>query len=222
MTIATHAIPVVILISGRGNNLQALIDATTHEALPIDIRAVISNRPKVYGLERAQAANINTIVLEHTAFANRERFDAALRDEIDHHQPNLVILAGFMRLLTPDFINHYIGRILNIHPSLLPAYRGLKTHERALTDGAKEHGASVHFVIPELDSGSVVLQGRVPVLKDDTPETLAKRVLAEECCIYPTVVKWFAEGRLTWRDGHAYLDGACLTSPRQHSDNELT
>ena len=214
--------PVVVLISGRGNNLQALIDTVAKNTLPINIRAVISNRPEAYGLERAKNANINTIVFEHSAYTSRERFDAALRDEIDRYQPGLVILAGFMRLLTPEFINHYMGRILNIHPSLLPAYRGLKTHQRALTDGAKEHGASVHFVIPELDSGPVVLQGSVPVLGNDTAETLGHRVLTEECRIYPIAIKWFAEGQLTLRDNHAYLDGTRLTTPCQHKLHEVT
>lgn len=205
--------PVVILISGTGTNLQTIIDAAARGELPIEIRAVISNRPNAAGLQRARAAGIHTAVIDHTTFTTRSDFDAALRASIDTYQPQLVILAGFMRILTPDFVHHFEGRMLNIHPSLLPKFRGIDTHTRVLAAHERTHGASVHFVGTELDGGPVILQARVPVLEGDTPETLGARVLEREHAIYPQVIRWFAQGRLVLRDGLVYLDGSALTTP---------
>lgn len=205
---------VVALISGRGSNLQAIIDAAEDGSLPAVIRAVISNRPGAVGLGRAARAGISTAVVDHTRYPDRAGFDAALQQAVDRYQPALVVLAGFMRVLTPDFVAHYHGRMLNIHPSLLPRFRGLHTHERALAEGATEHGASVHFVTDDLDGGPVVLQARVPVLAGDTPERLAARVLVQEHRIYPEVIRWVAEGRLRMEGGQVLLDGAPLSAPR--------
>lgn len=199
-------LPVAVLISGRGSNLQSIIDAA-HGDLPVEIRAVISNRPDAYGLERARRAGIPTRVLDHKAFADRAAFDAALRELIDSYRPGLVVLAGFMRILSPAFVEHYRGRLMNIHPSLLPEFRGLNTHERALAAGVTEHGASVQFVTTELDAGPVIIQARVPVLPDDTPDSLAARVLEQEHRIYPQAIRWFAEGRLRLQDNEVLLDG---------------
>ncbi len=205
-------LPVVVLISGGGTNLQALIDAAG-KSLPVEIRAVISNEPDAFGLERARRAGIPAEVLNHRDFADREAFDRALMQLIDRYRPKLVALAGFMRILTPAFVHHYEGRLLNIHPSLLPRFQGLHTHRRAIEAGEREHGASIHFVTEELDGGPVVLQARVPVLPEDTPEKLAARVLEKEHRIYPLAVKWFAEGRLELRDGKAWFDGRPLERP---------
>jgi len=197
-------LPIVVLISGRGSNLQAIIDAA--DPL-VDIKAVISNRPDAKGLASAQAANIVTKVIDHRQFADRETFDEALQKRIDNYQPSLVVLAGFMRILSDKFVAHYRGRLLNIHPSLLPKFKGLHTHERALAEGVKEHGASVHFVTEALDAGPVILQAKVPVLPTDDVDTLAARVLKEEHRIYPQVIHWFAEGRLQLRGDKFFLDG---------------
>jgi phosphoribosylglycinamide formyltransferase-1 len=207
-------LPVVVLISGSGSNLQALIDGAAEGRLPIDLRAVISNEPGAYGLKRAAAAGIPGQVLNHRGFPGRGAFDQALMALIDACQPELVVLAGFMRILTPAFVAHYRGRLLNIHPSLLPRHRGLHTHARALQAGDREHGASVHFVTDELDGGPLVLQVRVAVQPDDDPDTLAARVLRQEHRIYPQAVRWFAEGRLrlTGR-GTVVLDGGVLAAP---------
>ncbi|MCK7583074.1 MAG: phosphoribosylglycinamide formyltransferase [Chromatiales bacterium] len=206
---------VVALISGSGSNLQALIDAQEQGA-PFRIRAVISNEPDAFGLERARRHGIATEVLNHRDYPDRAGFDAALAAAIDGYDPGLVVLAGFMRILTPAFVEHYLGRLLNIHPSLLPKYQGLHTHKRALEAGDTEHGASVHFVTAELDGGPVVLQARVPVLPGDDQGTLAARVLKQEHVIYPTVVRWFAEGRLRLEaDGRPCLDGEALDEPRR-------
>ncbi len=201
---------VVVLISGNGSNLQALIDAWQAGELPIELAAVISNRPGVKGLERAERAGVETRVLDHTGFSDREEFDTALRKEIDHFSPDLVVLAGFMRILTPKFTRHYLGRMLNIHPSLLPKYQGLHTHERVLAAGDSEHGVTVHFVTAELDGGPAVIQARIPVASDDDAGSLARRVQAQEHQIYPLAVKWFAQGRLTMNNGQALLDGEPL------------
>jgi len=186
-------LPLVALISGRGSNLKAIIDAA--DPL-VEIRAVISNYPQAQGLLYAQQAGIPTEVLDHKAFKNRLDFDIALQTCIDHYQPKLVVLAGFMRILTAEFVAHYRGRLLNIHPSLLPAFRGLHTHRRVLKSGVQEHGASVHFVTDDLDAGPVIIQARVPVLPDDDEDSLAARVLLEEHRIYPQAIHWFAQGRL--------------------------
>lgn len=198
---------VVALISGRGTNLQAIIDATRAGELPIEIRAVISDRASAPGLERARAAGIATEILAYRDFPERASFDAALMALIDRHQPDLVVLAGFMRVLGAAFVDHYAGRLLNIHPSLLPAFPGLRTHERALAAGVKHHGATVHFVTHEVDGGPAIIQAAVPVLPGDTPQTLAERVLHEEHRIYPLAIRWFAQRRLSVRSGTVLLDG---------------
>lgn len=203
---------VVVLISGSGSNLQALIDSIAHDGNPARIAAVISNRADAYGLTRAQNAGIATAVLDHKQFDGREAFDAALVEAIDAFDPQLVVLAGFMRILTPGFVNHYNGRLLNIHPSLLPKYKGLHTHQRALEAGDSEHGCSVHFVTEELDGGPLVVQAVVPVLADDSAESLAQRVHGQEHLIYPLAVRWFAEGRLRLADQGAMLDNQVLPS----------
>ena len=209
-----HTCTVVVLISGSGSNLQALIDRQDADN-PARIGAVISNRADAYGLVRAQNAGIPTAVLDHKAFAGREAFDAALIETIDAYRPDLVVLAGFMRILTPAFVQHYQGRLLNIHPSLLPKYKGLHTHQRALEAGDAEHGCSVHFVTEELDGGPLVVQAVVPVMADDTPETLAERVHAAEHQIYPLAMHWFAQGRLQLNERGCQLDGQLLPASGQ-------
>lgn len=201
---------VVVLISGSGSNLQALIDGCAAGDLPIDLAAVISNRPAVMGLERAERANISTQVIDHKSFSDRESFDRALMQLIDGYAPDLVVLAGFMRILTPEFTQHYLGRMLNIHPSLLPKFQGLHTHERAIAAGETHHGVTVHFVTAELDGGPAAIQARVPILANDDATTLAKRVQRQEHIIYPLAVRWFAEGKLSMRDGKAWLSGELL------------
>ena len=205
---------IVVLISGSGSNLQALIDSLQADS-PAQISAVISNRADAYGLQRAAKAGIATQVLDHKAFTDREAFDAALIEAIDAYQADLVILAGFMRILTPGFVTHYTGRLLNIHPSLLPKYKGLHTHQRALEAGDTEHGCSVHFVTEELDGGPLVVQAVVPVMADDTPETLAERVHAAEHQIYPLAMHWFAQGRLQLDESGCQLDGQRLPASGQ-------
>lgn len=207
-------LPVVVLISGSGSNLQALIDQAREHG-SYDIAAVVSNRADAYGLTRAEQAGITARVLDHREFPDRESFDNALAALIDTFEPGLVVLAGFMRILTPGFVRHYAGRMLNIHPSLLPRHQGLKTHARALQAGDREHGASVHFVTEELDGGPVIAQARVPVLTDDTPASLAQRVLQREHELYPAVVHWFATGRLRLDGQQLQLDGRALTEPLQ-------
>ena len=205
---------VVVLISGSGSNLQALIDSIkdASPSCPARIRAVISNRADAYGLQRAEQAGIATQVLDHKQFDGREAFDAALAQAIDAHEPHLVILAGFMRILSPGFVRHYAGRLLNIHPSLLPKYKGLHTHQRALDAGDREHGCSVHFVTEELDGGPLVVQAVIPVRPDDSPTTLAQRVHEQEHLIYPLAMHWFAEGRLRLDEHGASLDGQPLSN----------
>ncbi|WP_020210551.1 phosphoribosylglycinamide formyltransferase [Gilvimarinus chinensis] len=203
---------VAVLISGSGSNLQALIDAEKAGNLPIEIVCVISNRPDVRGLERAREAGIEAVTLDHKNFASREEFDQALAAKIDSYRPDLVVLAGFMRILTPEFTGHYLGRMLNIHPSLLPKYQGLHTHQRALDAGDSEHGVTVHFVTAELDGGPAAVQAVVPVLADDDATTLAARVQQQEHIIYPLAVGWFAEGRLTMAGNQVQLDGEPLPS----------
>jgi len=186
----------VILISGRGSNMEALFKAADAGLLPVTFAAVLSNCAQAGGLKTAAERGIATAVIDHKVFPDRSAFDSALMAEIDRHAPDLVVLAGFMRVLTDAFVSHYAGRLLNIHPALLPAFPGLHTHERALAAGVKLHGCTVHFVTPEVDVGPIVIQAAVPVLDDDTPETLAERVLAQEHQIYPQAIRWFAEGRL--------------------------
>lgn len=184
---------IVILISGRGSNMQAILEAD----LPVETAAVISNKPTAKGLEIAAQHGVATAVVDHREYADRAAFDAALADKIDTFAPDLVVLAGFMRILTADFVNRYQGRLINIHPALLPAFPGLDTHEKALAEGVKIHGCTVHFVTPTVDHGPIVAQAAVPVLADDTPDSLAARVLEQEHLIYPQAIRWFAEGRLT-------------------------
>ncbi len=209
-TIHPSPLRVVVLISGSGSNLQALIDGMKSGDLPIEIAAVISNRPDVFGLTRAQEAGIHTQVLDHKNFDSRDSFDTELMQTIDNYAPGLVVLAGFMRILTPEFTQHYLGRMLNIHPSLLPKFQGLHTHQRALDAGESHHGVTVHFVTAELDGGPAVIQARVPILTGDDAGTLAKRVQRQEHVIYPLAVKWFALGKLTMQEGHAVLNGELL------------
>ena len=205
----------VILISGRGSNMEAVLDAR----LPSRVAAVISNNPQARGLEVARKRGIATAVADHRVFPDRAAFEAALAAEIDRHQPDLIVLAGFTRVLTPSFVERYEGRIMNIHPSLLPAFPGLGTHRRALEAGVRIHGCTVHFVTPALDSGPIVVQAAVPVQADDTEERLAARVLAEEHRIYPQAIRWFCEGRLRLgRNGAVTVDAAraatgALTAP---------
>ncbi|MCB1762323.1 MAG: phosphoribosylglycinamide formyltransferase [Gammaproteobacteria bacterium] len=205
-------LPLVVLISGSGSNLQALIDQVA-AGLPAEIRAVVSNRPGVRGLERAQAAGITTRVLDHQAFPDRESYDIALATVLENFQPQLVVLAGFMRILSPAFVQRFRGRMLNIHPSLLPKFRGLHTHQRVLDAGEREHGASVHYVTEELDGGPLILQASVPIEPGDDAEQLAAKVLAKEHIIYPKVIRWVAEGRLTLQNGNVILDGNPLDGP---------
>lgn len=202
----SEKLPIVVLVSGRGTNLEAILVAARHD-LPVAVRAVISNQADAPALVRAQRAGIPTAVLDHRDYADREAFDRALSETIDRFAPRLVVLAGFMRILTPAFVERYRGRLMNIHPSLLPRFPGLDTHERALAAGVDEHGATVHFVTPELDSGPIIVQARVPVLPTDSPETLAARVLEQEHRIYPQAIRWFAEGRLELRGVTVLLDG---------------
>ncbi len=206
----TQPIPVVVLISGSGSNLQALIDGQENGSLPIRICAVISNRPDAKGLDRAERHGIEAHVINHKNFDSRDAFDEQLRQLIDGYEPALVVLAGFMRILTPGFTQHYSGRMLNIHPSLLPKYQGLHTHKRALEAGDRVHGVTVHFVTDELDGGPAIIQARVPVLPGDDEQTLSLRVLEQEHIIYPQAVRWFAEGRLVWREGKSWLDDKAL------------
>ncbi|BAU49050.1 phosphoribosylglycinamide formyltransferase [Sulfurifustis variabilis] len=198
----------VVLISGRGSNLQAIIDAVRAGQVPAEIAAVVSNRPDAAGLSRAREAGLPVEAVDHRAYASREEFDRALQERIDRHRPDLVVLAGFLRILGTRFIEHYEGRLVNIHPSLLPAFPGLDTHARALAAGVRRHGASVHFVTNEVDCGPLIVQASVPVLPGDTPASLAERVLSEEHRIYPLAIRWFAEGRLSIKDGRVLLDGA--------------
>jgi phosphoribosylglycinamide formyltransferase 1 len=200
---------VVVLISGSGSNLQALLDSQSPDH-PLHICAVISNRAEAYGLERAARAGVPTEVLSHKNFDSREAFDNALMHAIDRYQPQLVVLAGFMRILSADFVTHYQGRLLNIHPSLLPKYKGLDTHRRALEAGEQEHGCSVHFVTAELDGGPVVAQAVLHIDPQEMLESLIQRVHQLEHRLYPQVVRWFAEGRLRLTSEGAMLNGQPL------------
>ncbi|WP_444894661.1 phosphoribosylglycinamide formyltransferase [Microbulbifer sp. TRSA001] len=201
---------VAVLISGSGSNLQALLDAAAQEDAPFSVTAVVSNKADAYGLTRAEQAGVPTSVVNHRDYSSRETFDHALIEEIDKCKPDLVVLAGFMRILTPDFVRHYNGRLINIHPSLLPKYQGLHTHKRALEAGDKEHGVTVHFVTEELDGGPPIVQAIVPIKEGDTPELLAKRVQVQEHIIYPMAVTWFAQQRLQMADDRVRLDGELL------------
>lgn len=213
MSPADPRLPVVVLISGRGSNLQVIAEQARSGRLPIEIRAVVSDREDAAGLEWARGAGLRCVVLAPKTFASRHEYDRALADLVAAHAPGLVVLAGFMRILGPEFVDRFAGRMLNIHPSLLPRHRGLHTHRRALEAGDREHGASVHFVTRELDGGPAVLQARVPVRDGDDEASLAARVLEQEHRIFPRAVGWFARGRLAWREGRAWLDGSPLEGP---------
>ncbi|MDH5360366.1 MAG: phosphoribosylglycinamide formyltransferase [Gammaproteobacteria bacterium] len=206
-------LPIVVLLSGSGSNLQAIIDAALAGSLDVDIRAVISNKAAAYGLQRAQQAGIETRVLEHTSFDSREAFDRAMIELINTYQPGLVVLAGFMRILSDTFVDHYHGRLLNIHPSLLPKYQGLNTHQRAIEAGDDEAGASVHFVSPELDGGPVIMQASIPLQAGDDAESLAQRVLGVEHKLYPQAIQLFAAGEIEQRDNQVFYKGEPLNQP---------
>ena len=203
----TPRLRIVVLISGRGSNLRAIIDAIAGGSLPADLRAVVCNEPDAPGLARAREAGYETAVVHHRDFPGRERFDATLADTIDGFGPELVVLAGFMRILTPSFVRRYAGRLVNVHPSLLPEFPGLDTHARAIAAGAKIHGATVHFVTEALDGGPIIVQARVPILAGDDPETLAVRVLQQEHVILPRAIRWFAQGRIGIDGDRVLLDG---------------
>lgn len=196
---------IVILISGSGSNLQAIINAVAEKKIHANISAVISNRQDAPGLEKAQSAGINTIVIDHTKFEERAQFDEALSKQVAELKPDLIVLAGFMRILSKTFIDQYEGHILNIHPSLLPEFKGMHTHRRALKAGHEQHGASVHFVSNELDSGPVIIQAKLAIL-DDNEASLATRVLKQEHIIYPLAIEWFIDGRLNLKANRVYFD----------------
>jgi len=200
---------IIVLLSGSGTTLQSIIDT----GLPATISAVISNKADVMGLKRAEEAAIPTHVIDHTSYASREAFDHDLQKLIDQYQPDLVVLAGFMRILSDQFVGHYYGRLINIHPSLLPKYKGMHTHKRVMDDGEPLHGSSVHFVNAELDAGPVVLQARLPVLPSDSAESLELRIKTKEHLIYPTAISWLAEGRIKLKDDDVYMDGKKMAGP---------
>lgn len=203
----THC-SVLVLISGNGSNLQAIIDESIHSNYKVG--RVISNNPDAYGLTRASEAKIPCSVIDHHDFSSREEFDSALIKEIDKEQADLIVLAGFMRILTPKFVNHYAGKVINIHPSLLPAYTGTNTHQRVLDAGEKEHGVSVHFVTEELDGGPVIAQGKVTIDSDDTADSLALKVHNKEHIVYPKVISWYAGGRVRMEGNQALMDHEAL------------
>ena len=202
---------VVVLISGSGSNLQAIIDNINNKTIPAKIAAVVSDQAEAYGLTRARNANIATEVLAYKGFSSREDYDQALINIIDQYQPDLIVLAGFMRILSDHFVAHYMGRMMNIHPSLLPKFKGLNTHQRAIDAGENEHGATVHFVIPELDSGPIIIQAPVPIEKNETADSLAQKVHGVEHQIYPLAVKWYAEKRLGLNNNIVELDNQPIT-----------
>jgi phosphoribosylglycinamide formyltransferase-1 len=209
-----------VLVSGNGSNLQALMDACAAGRIQGELVGVLSNRPDAFALERAREAGIATQVLSNQAFGDRDSYDAALIQALETWQPDLLVMAGFMRILTPGFVQHFAGRMLNIHPSLLPKYQGVKTHARAIAAGDTVHGASVHFVTEELDGGPIVLQARVPIFPEDDESSLAERVLSQEHQFYPLVVNWFCQQRLRMQDGQAWLDGQPLPALGYASDDE--
>jgi len=217
LTAGEDKLRTAVLISGGGTNLQAFIDAVADGTLALDLRIVISNVAGAYGLQRARKAGIDTLVIDHRDFSSREEFDATLVHALGPYSPGLVILAGFMRILTPVFIDAFPGRIMNIHPSLLPRYPGLDTHQRAIDAGDAWAGSTVHFATAELDGGPLIIQGTVPVMPDDTAASLAARVLEVEHRIYPEAARLFAAGRLEYRDGGAWLDGRQLDEPLQYT-----
>ncbi|MCL7945283.1 phosphoribosylglycinamide formyltransferase [Marinobacter sp. ATCH36] len=204
---------ILVLASGSGTNLQALIDASRERDFPGQIVAVGCNRPKAFALERAAQANIDTFIVDHTLYGSREEFDGALMAEIRRHNPDLIVLAGFMRILTADFVKALRGIMLNLHPSLLPRYTGLNTHQRALEAGDKVHGVSIHYVTEELDGGPIIAQAEVNITPEDTPESLAEKVQRKEHVLYPIVVRWFCEGRIQLGSDYVVFDGQPLNRP---------
>ncbi|MDO6544797.1 phosphoribosylglycinamide formyltransferase [Photobacterium sanguinicancri] len=211
---------IVVLISGNGSNLQAILDACENSTIAnAKVAAVLSNKADAYGLERARQANVDALHVSAANFSDRETFDKAMIEKIDAYQPDLIILAGFMRILSGDFVRHYQGKMINIHPSLLPKYPGLHTHQRALDAGDTEHGTSVHFVTEELDGGPVILQAKVPIFADDTVDNIFSRVQEQEHRIYPLVAHWFINERLAMIDGQASLDGNTLASHGYAADD---
>ncbi|MEY8712012.1 phosphoribosylglycinamide formyltransferase [Mangrovibacter phragmitis] len=201
---------IVVLISGNGSNLQAIIDACDQKKINGTLSAVFSNKASAYGLTRASEAGIPAFSLDPKSFESREAFDNALMEQIDAYQPDVVVLAGYMRILSPAFVSHYLGKMINIHPSLLPKYPGLHTHRQVLENGDKEHGTSVHFVTEQLDGGPVILQAKVPVFDGDDEEIITARVQVQEHAIYPLVINWFLSERLVMHSNHAWLDGQRL------------
>lgn len=211
---------IVVLISGSGSNLQAIIDRVKSGEINAEIKAVISNRPDAFGLERAEQAGIATQLIDHTAYDSRLSFDQAMIRAIDQYEPELIILAGFMRILSDEFVDHYDGRLINIHPSLLPNFKGLNTHQRAIDTGHIKHGTSVHFVSNELDGGPVIAQAEVSVDKADDAEKLRQKVLKQEHVLYPQVTRWFADRRLKLENGQVYFDQQVLNKPIVITDNQ--
>lgn len=211
---------IVVLISGNGSNLQAIIDACSKGYIQGEVKAVIANKDSAYGLTRASEAGIPTTVLSHIGAASRESYDQKLIQSIEQYQPDLVVLAGFMRILTPEFVKHFDGRLLNIHPSLMPKYPGLHTHQRAIDAKDTEHGSSVHFVTDQLDGGPVILQAKVPIFPDDDITSLAERVHEQEYRIYPLVIRWFCQNRLQQRADQAWLDGNLLKTNGYANDED--
>ncbi|WP_028862196.1 phosphoribosylglycinamide formyltransferase [Psychromonas aquimarina] len=204
---------IVVLISGTGTNLQVIIDKLHNSTIAdqhIEVTAVISNKSDALGLQRAADAGINTQIIASQGIDTREEYDALLTEALDKYQPDLILMAGFMRILSTEFVNKYLGKMLNIHPSLLPKYQGTNTHQRVIDAGDLEHGASVHFVTPELDSGPTVLQAKVPVFAEDSAEDLRERVLTQEHSIFPLAAQWFLTGRLAMENNQAILDGKLL------------
>nr|WP_086941225.1 phosphoribosylglycinamide formyltransferase [Thaumasiovibrio occultus] len=212
---------IVVLISGHGSNLQAILDATSQGKITnSQVVAVFSNKADAYGLERARLAGVDAISVQQSDFADRDAFDAALADQIDAYAPDLIILAGYMRILSSAFVQRFLGRMINIHPSLLPKYPGLNTHQRALDAGDSEHGTSVHFVTEELDGGPVILQAKVPIFDNDDASDIQDRVQEQEHRIFPLVADWFVKERLRFQDNHAWLDSTRLPSHGYASDDE--
>ena len=196
---------IVVLISGDGSNLQSIIDRIADQSLNVKILAVISNKANAYGIERAKKAQLPIEIIEHQNYASREIFDAQLIQIINQYQPQLIVLAGFMRILSDDFVHYFYGKMINIHPSLLPKYRGLNTHQQVLEAGDSQHGLTIHFVSSQLDGGPIILQQSIAVQKHDTVEILAKRLLLQEHIAYPNVIQWFSEGRITLDNKHVSI-----------------
>jgi phosphoribosylglycinamide formyltransferase-1 len=209
---------IVVLVSGSGSNLQAIIDQIASGELPVRIDLVVSNNPDAYALKRAKSANIDASCIDHRSFSSRLEFDQALIDKIDQVKPDLLVLAGFMRILTTEFVAHYHNRLINIHPSLLPKYPGTDTHQRAIDANDAWHGVSIHFVVPEVDAGPVIVQGRFGIKINDTPETLKQRISLIEHKLYPLAVKWYAQDRLTISAGKVLLDGETASDQLQSFD----